>query len=89
MPVAAVTAGGVASILIAFVVYGGGASDGSLPSTCASCPRFGPGIWIAGSQPVDEMIGESGSLTDQCTTTKLPLVFPRYQPFVPTMPSIE
>jgi hypothetical protein len=38
---------------------------------------------------VVEMICDSGSVTDQCTTTKLPFALPRYQPFVPTMPSIE
>jgi hypothetical protein len=43
----------------------------------------------AGSQPVVDVIGDSGSLTDQCTTTKFPLEFPRYQPFVPAIPSIE
>jgi hypothetical protein len=32
-------------------------------------PVFGPLTWIAGSQPVVEMIADSGSVTVQCTTT--------------------
>jgi len=51
-------------------------------------PGFGPSILIAGSQPDVELIGESGSLTVQCTTTKLPPALPRYQLFVPLIPSI-
>src|SRR5690242_9835312 len=40
----------------------------------------------AGSQPDVAVIGESGSLTDQLTTTKLPYALPRYQSFVPRIP---
>ena len=52
-------------------------------------PMLGPLIWIAGSQPVVEMIGDSGSLTDQCTTMKLPPALPRYQLLLPSIPVTE
>jgi hypothetical protein len=42
----------------------------------------------AGSQPLVERIGESGSLTDQCTTMNAPLALPTYQPLFPWVPSI-
>jgi hypothetical protein len=51
-------------------------------------PVVGSLIRMAGSQPLVEVIGDSGSLTDQCTTMKAPLVLPRYQLLVPWMPSI-
>jgi hypothetical protein len=49
-------------------------------------PLFGPAIASPGSQPEVEVIGLSGSLTDQLTVMKFPEVLPRYQPFVPTIP---
>jgi len=52
-------------------------------------PVFGSLTRTAGSHPTVEVIGESGSLTDQWTTMNAPLEPPRYQPLVPTMPSIE
>src|SRR5262245_7837997 len=52
-------------------------------------PVFGPGIWMAGSQPVVEVICDSGSLTDQRRVMLLPWVLPRNQSFVPAIPSIE
>ena len=52
-------------------------------------PVFGSSMRIAGSQPVVESTGESGSETVQWTTMKAPLVLPRYQPLLPSIPSIE
>jgi len=49
---------------------------------------FGSSIRIAGSQPVVEVIGESGSLTVQWTTMNWPLVLPVYQLLLPRLPSI-
>src|SRR5262245_64943698 len=44
---------------------------------------------MAGSQPVVEVICDSGSLTDQRKVMLLPCVLPRYQSLVPAIPSIE
>jgi hypothetical protein len=52
-------------------------------------PVFGSSMRIAGSQPVVEVIDESGSLTDQWTTMNLPLALPMYQLLFPSVPSIE
>jgi hypothetical protein len=52
-------------------------------------PVFGSSTRIAGSQPVVERTGDSGSETVQWTTMKAPLVLPRYQPLLPLIPSIE
>src|SRR5262245_4247558 len=52
-------------------------------------PVVGPGIWMAGSQPVVDKICDSGSLTDQRRVMLLPCVLPRYQSLVPAIPSIE
>jgi len=49
-------------------------------------PVFGSLTRTAGSHPTVEVIGESGSLTDQWTTMNAPLEPPRYQPLVPTVP---
>jgi hypothetical protein len=50
-------------------------------------PDVGPGIEIAGSHPL-VLVGAGFALTFQCRTTMFPCVLPRYQPFVPAMPSI-
>ena len=66
---AAVTpVGAVASILIVFVV------TAVVPPSLVAVqvrvvPVFGPSILTAGSQPLVELIGESGSVTVQWTTT--------------------
>jgi hypothetical protein len=80
--------GAVASTLSSFVV-----TVVVPPSLVAEqvsvVPVFGLVIWYAGSQPVVERIGESGSLTDQWTTMNGPLALPVYQPLFPSVPSIE
>ena len=72
--VSADVAGGSASILSSFVVIV------VVPPSLVALqvlvvPVFGPGIWMAGSQPVVEMMGDSLSLTAQPTTMKLPSTF--------------
>src|SRR5678815_1807455 len=86
--VIAAVVGGSASILSSFVVML------VVPPSLVAVqvlvvPVFGPGIWMAGSQPVVEMMGDSGSLTDQCRVMLLPWVLPRNQSLVPAIPSIE
>jgi hypothetical protein len=80
--------GAVASTFSIFVV-----TDVVPPSLVAEhvrvVPVFGSSIRIAGSQPVVDVIDESGSLTDQWTTMNLPLVLPVYQLLFPSVPSIE
>ena len=65
---AAMLVGGSPSILICFVVIA------VVPPALVALhvlvvPVFGSSILIAGSQPLAELIGESGSLTAQWTTT--------------------
>jgi len=85
---ATVVDGGVASTLSCFVV-----TVVEPPELVAEhvrvVPVFGSSIRIAGSQPVVESSGESGSEAVQWTTMKLPLVLPRYQPLFPSIPSME
>jgi hypothetical protein len=66
--VAELAVGAVASILTVFVV------TAVVPPLLVAeqvrvVPVLGPSILIAGSQPLVELIGESGSLTAQWTTT--------------------
>ncbi len=85
---ATVVEGGVASTLSSFVV-----TDVVPPSLVAEqvrvVPVFGSSIRIAGSQPVVERMGPSGSLTAQWTTMNLPLALPVYQLLFPGVPSME
>jgi hypothetical protein len=85
---ATVVAGGVASTLSCFVV-----TEVVPPSLVAVQVRvvfvLGSLTRTAGSHPLVDVIGESGSLTDQCTTMNAPLALPTYQPLFPWVPSIE
>ena len=85
---ATVVAGAVASTLSSLVVTV--VVPPSLVAEQVSVdPVSGSSTLIAGSQPVVERIGESGSLTDQWMTMKGPLALPVYQPLFPSVPSIE
>src|SRR6185503_11142372 len=67
--------GGSASIFSSFVVMV--VVPPSLVAEHVSVvPLFGPGMFTAGSQPVVERIGPSGSLTDQLTEMELPCLLP-------------
>ena len=80
--------GGVASTLSSFVVTAVVPPE-LVAEQVRVVPVFGSSMRIAGSQPVVEMTGESGSVTVQWTTMKAPLALPRYQPLLPSIPSIE
>ena len=79
-PGAAVTAGGVLSTLIVLLTVV------SPPSLAAEHVSFAPrvsAVSVTASQPLVEMITDSGSTTDQLTVT---LVV--YQPLAPRVPKI-
>jgi hypothetical protein len=89
-PVVAATLvdGGVASTLSCFVVTAVVPPE-LVAEQVRVVPVFGSSMRIAGSQPVVESTADSGSETVQWTTMKLPLALPRYQPLLPSIPSIE
>jgi hypothetical protein len=76
--------GGVASILRRRVTAVARPSE-FCAQQLSVVPPVGPGTVTAAKQLVEVALSD----TDQWTTTLSPWVLPRYQPFVPAIPSIE
>jgi hypothetical protein len=76
--------GGVLSILIRRVTAVTWPSE-FCAQQLSVVPPVGPGTVTAAKQLVEVALSE----TDQWTTTLSPWELPRYQPFVPAIPSIE